>query len=150
MAANFEKFGKLGFCFKFKGDELDREPPTKYRLLSEGEHAFTVVDYSFETSNNSGNNYVKVTMAVEDEDGEAWINDNFVCTEANMWKFATFFSAIGMWEGPDGVKARGMEEDTWDKAIGKTGRLINKHCMYNEKPRNEVKGYVKVLKPAVR
>ncbi len=147
----FNKFGKpqLGFTFSFNGDELEKEPTSKYRPIPEGEHAFTVTNYSFETSNNSGNNYVRVTLSTEDDEGEVLISDNLVLTEKNKWKFAAFFSAIGMWEGPDGVKAMGVREDTWDKTIGKTGRFVNGHRTYQGKVQNEVKSYVKVLKPAV-
>ena len=155
--ADFKQFGKaqpenqkLGFTFSFAGDELEKEPTSKYRVIPEGEHAFTVANYSFETSAKSGNNYVKVTLSVEEDDeGEVLISDNLVLTEKNRWKLAAFFSAIGMWEGPDGVKAMGVREDTWDKAIGKAGCFINGHRQYEGKTRNEVKSYVKILKSAV-
>ena len=154
--ADFKQFGKaqpenkkLGFTFSFAGDELDKDPTSKYRAIPKGEHAFTVKNYSFETSPKSGNNYVKVTLSTEDDAGEVLVSDNLVLTEKNRRQLAAFFSAIGMWEGPDGVKAMGVREDTWDKAIGKTGRFINGHRQYEGETQNEVKRYVKVLKPAV-
>lgn len=155
--ADFKRFGKaqpknqkLGFTFSFAGDELEKEPTSKYRVIPEGEHAFTVANYSFETSAKSGNNYVKVTLSVEEDDeGEVLVSDNLVLTEKNKWTLAAFFSAIGMWEGPDGVKAMGVREDTWDKAIGKAGCFINGHQQYEGETRNEVKSYVKILKSAV-
>ncbi len=149
--ANFGQFGKaqgeaLDFSFKFKGDELEKDPTSKYREIPEGEYPFTVKNYKFDTSQN-GNDYVKVTMAVEYEGDEVYVSDTLTLTEKNLWKFATFFSAIGMW---DEVKDVGVTESTWDKVIGKEGRFMNGHRVYNGKTQNQVKAYVKDLKPAVQ
>lgn len=153
----FNKFGKpqpegekLGFTFSFNGDELDKEPTSKYRPISKGEHPFTVSNLTFGVS-KKGNNQVVVTLSTEDDKGEVLITDYLVLTDAeqSVVKIATFFSSIGMWEGPDGVKAMGVREDTWDKAIGKTGHFINRHEEFNGETRNKVSRYVKTLKPAV-
>ncbi len=144
--ADFGQFGdKFNITsFKFKGDELD--PVSKYRVIPEGEYAFTVRDYKFGTT-EKGDDKATLTLAVEYDDNEVYVSDTLTLKPSLLWKFGAFFSAIGMWEE---VKATGVNEATWDKTIGKTGRFMNEHRVNGGKTYNQVKAYVKDLKPAVQ
>lgn len=150
--ADFSRFGTpsnngdLGFEFTFDGDELDRPQQSKYRLIPEGEYAFTVSNVEPETS-SKGSNMMKVTLSIELEEGEARVTDNLVLTQKAKWKVAAFFAAIGMW---DEVKAYGVKQDTWDKCIGKAGKFINSHRKYEGKEFNQVERYLTPNTPAVR
>ncbi len=150
--ADFTKFTKTGFSFKFKGDELDKEPVSKYRLIPEGEHDFTVKDYKFGTT-QKGDDKVSLTLLVDDvpdengNDQEIYVGDDLTIREDLLPMSAAFFSAIGMWEE---VKRDGVTESTWDKTIGKTGSFVTKHDTFNGKTKNKVRYYIKKLKPAVQ
>lgn len=143
--ADFGKFGKaqienknLDFTFSFDGDEFDCLQPSKYRLIPEGKYAFTVVGMEKDVTRN-GANMLRVTLSIDLDEGEVRVADNLVLTAKAKWKIATFFAAIGMW---DEVKDHGVQADTWEKCIGKTGEFVNSHREHDGKKYNQVARYV--------
>ncbi len=143
--ADFGKFGKaqtenknLDFAFVFDGDEFDRPQQSKYRLIPEGKYAFTIADMEKDVT-RSGSNMLRVTLSIDLDEGEARVTDNLVLTAKAKWKIATFFAAIGMW---DEVKDHGVQVDTWEKCIGKTGEFVNSHREHDGKKYNQVARYV--------
>lgn len=149
----FDKFGEARpeeqtdkKTFILTEEDFERTGPDLYRLLPKGEYEFTVKDWKFAVA-NTGSEYVKVTLCVEDDDGEVRISDSLYFTRKSAWKIGNFFKSINMRKEMTGCDL--YDDTNWEKILGKTGRFVNGHRENNGKQYNEVKSYVIPLVPAV-
>ncbi len=122
------------------------DAPSKFRALPDGEYTFTVKNYKIETA-STGTKYVKVTLSVEDENGEVYVSDKLYLSKGASWKLSAFFSSINMWND---VREKKFSMSFFDMAIGKEGRFELTHHVYNGKTYNDVESYRKILPAAVR
>lgn len=148
VVADDKKNESLGYEFTFDGDELQQaDRPSLFRAIAPGEYDFTVDDLHYEKTKKSGDNMVRITFSVEAPDGEVRVDDYFVCTAKNKWKFAAFFAAIAQW---DLVREKGITREIWDATLGMKGRFKIKNEEFNGKLQNHVEKYIAPGTAAVR
>lgn len=121
--------------------KLDKEN-TGFKPLEEGEYEVYPVAFAKEVAKNSGNKLAQFNYIVRDDvdqpsKGQKIRFDNFVETEAAMWRVNQASEAVGLDMDKDYASIYEWAEDFKGKAV----RVVVGHREYNGKTFPEVKSF---------
>ena len=121
----------------------------EYVLLQPGEYEFTVDSVKFGDFNGSAKvppcGMVTVTMHVQTETGNAFLNNNFYVCKECAGLIAAFFKSIG-----DLKEGQKTFTPDWDHLEGKTGLVKVSNREYNGDKYNNVDRFIAPKKKAAK